>query len=66
MHFNSVIYPSLPVLFISQNTPLILSAWKGHVEVCKLLISERADVNARDSEYLPLPCTFFQKMSLIF
>ncbi len=97
MHFISEIYPSLPVLFISRSTPfilsaseghveackllisaradvnarhglsLILSAYNGHVEVCKLLISARADVNATDDElYLPLPCTFFQNMSLIF
>jgi hypothetical protein len=66
MHFISEIYLSLPVLFISQFTPLIWSAYEGHVEVCKLLISARADVIARDEEYLPLPCTLFQNMSLIF
>ncbi len=66
MHFISEIYLSLPVLFISQNTPLIWSAYNGRVEVCKLLISARADVNARDNQYLPLPCTLFQNMSLIF
>ncbi len=55
MHFTSEIYLSLPVLFISQNTPLILSADEGHVEVCKLLISARADAAARDEcDAIPL------------
>jgi hypothetical protein len=55
MHFISVIYPSLPVLFISQSTPLIGSAYFGRVEVCKLLISARADAAARDEcDAIPL------------
>ncbi len=67
MHFISDIYLSLSVPFIRQSSPLILSASGGHVEACKLLISERADVNARDNYwYLPLPCTLLQNMSLIF
>jgi ankyrin repeat protein len=35
-------------LFFSQNTPLILSAEKGHTDVCRLLLENAADVNARD------------------
>ncbi len=55
MHFISEIYLSLPVPFISQVTPLILSASNDHVEVCKLLISARADAAARDEcDAIPL------------
>jgi ankyrin repeat protein len=65
MHFISEIFLSLPVLFLSEMTSLLWAAHGGHVEACKLLISERADVNARSNTYLPLPCTFFQNVSLI-
>jgi hypothetical protein len=34
--------------FFSRNTPLIYSAWKGHTDVCRLLLENAADVNARD------------------
>ncbi len=36
-------------LFFSQWTPLMLSAVKGHTDVCRLLLENAADVNARDS-----------------
>ncbi len=36
-------------LFFSLNNPLILAAWKGHTDVCRLLLENAADVNARDS-----------------
>jgi ankyrin repeat protein len=35
----------------SGDTPLILSARVGDLEVCQLLISSKADVNARGKEY---------------
>jgi len=35
-------------LFFSQNTPLICAAEKGHTDVCRLLLENAADVNARD------------------
>ncbi len=35
-------------LFFSQDTPLICSAIKGHTDVCRLLLENAADVNARD------------------
>ena len=40
----------------SGNTALILSADKGHLEVCKLLISAKSDLNACNQKYaLPAP-----------
>jgi hypothetical protein len=38
---------------LSKCTPLHLSAMKGHVDVSRLLISSKADVDARDEEYNP-------------
>ena len=35
-------------LFFSQYTPLHESADKGHTDVCRLLLENAADVNARD------------------
>ena len=35
-------------LFFSQDTPLILAAYKGHTDVCRLLLENAADVNARN------------------
>ena len=37
-----------------QRTPLHVSAEKGHVDVSRLLISSKADVDARNSVYDPL------------
>ena len=37
-------------LFFSQDTPLIKSAFKGHTDVCRLLLENAADVNARNKE----------------
>ena len=37
-------------LFFSQFTPLSWSADKGHTDVCRLLLENAADVNARDKE----------------
>jgi ankyrin repeat protein len=34
-------------LFFSQRTPLILSAYYGFVEICRLLVASKADVAAR-------------------
>jgi hypothetical protein len=48
MHFISEIRLSLPVLFIRQITALTAGAREGHVEICKLLISAKADAAARD------------------
>ena len=36
-------------LFFSQWTPLMESAVKGHTDVCRLLLENAADVNARNS-----------------
>jgi hypothetical protein len=36
-------------LFFSQQTPLICSADKGHVDACRLLLQYAADVNARNN-----------------
>ena len=36
-------------LFFSQRTPLHGSAAKGHTDVCRLLLENAADVNARNS-----------------
>jgi ankyrin repeat protein len=35
-------------LFFSQRTPLIWSAERGHAEICRLLLENAADVNARN------------------
>ena len=35
-------------LFFSRMTPLLWSAAKGHTEICRLLLENEADVNARD------------------
>jgi ankyrin repeat protein len=37
-------------LFFSQSTPLHVSAYKGHTDVCRLLLENAADVNARNKE----------------
>jgi hypothetical protein len=37
-------------LFFRQSTPLAWSASKGHTFVCRLLLENAADVNARDTE----------------
>ncbi len=34
-------------LFFSEWTPLMWSAEKGHTDVCRLLLENAADVNAR-------------------
>ncbi len=36
-------------LFFSQGTPLMQSAEKGHTDVCRLLLENAADVNARNN-----------------
>ncbi len=36
-------------LFFSEDTPLIWSAYEGHTDVCRLLLENAADVNARDN-----------------
>jgi ankyrin repeat protein len=36
-------------LFFSQVTPLMYSADEGHTDVCRLLLENAADVNARNS-----------------
>ena len=36
-------------LFFSQKTPLMSSAIKGHTDVCRLLLENAADVNARNN-----------------
>jgi ankyrin repeat protein len=35
-------------LFFSQDTPLHYSALNGHTDVCRLLLENAADVNARN------------------
>ena len=34
--------------FLEQNTPLLLSAEKGHLEICRLLLQCNANVEAKD------------------
>jgi ankyrin repeat protein len=40
--------------FFSQCTPLHLSAFQGHLEICRLLLQCNADIEAKDDMYLPL------------
>ncbi len=40
-------------------TLLHLSTVEGHVEACKLLLFQKADVNARDTKCHPCPCIPF-------
>jgi hypothetical protein len=42
-------------LFFSQQTPLHLSAWFGHLEICRLLVESKADVAARAMCFSPSP-----------
>ncbi len=35
-------------LFFSQDTPLIWAAREGHTDVCRLLLENAADVDARN------------------
>ena len=35
-------------LFFSQDTALMASAYNGHTDVCRLLLENAADVNARN------------------
>jgi hypothetical protein len=58
--FSLLIYCS-----ISEQNPLHWSALGGHVEACKLLLSEKADVHARDKKYHPCPCMRFWNALLI-
>ena len=50
----------------SNETPLHLAAWKGHLEVVQLLLSCNAAVDACGSEYRPCHCIFFGYALLIF
>ena len=54
-HFaNSIASPS-------GETPLYWSACRGHLEVCRLLISSKSDVNASDQMYAThTPLTFLK------
>jgi ankyrin repeat protein len=48
---------SLVSFCISQSSPLILSAIQGHLDICRLLIEARANIDAKDSEcvtHLPI------------
>ncbi len=40
-------------------TALLLSSINGHREVCELLISSGAEVNAKNNEYVALPLCIF-------
>ena len=40
-------------VFISFQTPLHLSAQKGHIETCRVLLQSNADVHARDKKWRP-------------
>ena len=45
----------------SGYTALMWSAANGHLEICRLLISSKSDVNASDEEYAThTPLTFFE------
>jgi hypothetical protein len=43
------------LLFFSRSTPLHLSAYKGYLEVTRLLVESKADVAARDRCFSPPP-----------
>ena len=49
----------------SGQTALLSSAWNGHTEVCRLLISAKSDVNVCDIQYdyTPLPYFFEEEMA---
>jgi hypothetical protein len=44
----------------SGNTALMRSAANGHLEVCKLLVSSKCDVNSSDEEYAHTPNLFLK------
>jgi hypothetical protein len=48
VYFSFLIFANNSIFFFSPSgrTPLIWSAMKGHVEVCKLLVSSKADVHS--------------------
>ena len=39
-----------------DKTPLHVAAQEGHTEICELLLSQGADVDARDMVILPKSC----------
>ncbi len=41
---------SFPLLFFSSRTPLHLSALRGQLETCRLLLQCNADLEAKDHE----------------
>ena len=51
----------------SGSTPLIWSVRRGHLEICRLLISSKSDVNASTQGYAThTPLTFFEIVYLKF
>ena len=49
-NYGSLIVILMLVLWFRINTPLHYSAYKGHVEVCNLLLHSNADPQATDSK----------------
>ncbi len=48
--------PTLILLLrFRDETPLHLSAFNGHIDLCRLLLEFKADVNAKDIKYAPPP-----------
>jgi hypothetical protein len=42
------------MFFNSHSSSLILAAIQGHADVCRLLIASRAEIDAKDAEYVQL------------
>jgi ankyrin repeat protein len=47
--------------FCSQRSPLHLSSDQNHIDICRLLLMAKSDVNARDAEYVVIYLVFIPK-----
>ncbi len=72
MFYHKIVLFSFPTFRNSISSPrgttaLINSADKGHLEICRLLVSSKADVNSSRKTYAHTPnifCIFLQKIVL--
>ncbi len=64
MKRNSVCASWFFLLVFSRNTPLLNSAYGGHLDVCRLLLQYNADVEAKTIKCL-LPPLYFPSLLLI-